>query len=107
MRGVIVVLSPHNRAPVLGPPRTRGPRSQARYRNLAAPPRPRGNGNFASITSPNSTTTPAKAGAQLGTVALVDAAPRYLDLSNRAPASAGVVPNDVVDTGSVAVEEHI
>ncbi len=36
-------------------------------------------------------TTPAEAGAQLGTVALVGAALRYLDLSNWAPAFAGVV----------------
>ncbi len=37
------------------------------------------------------TTTPAKAGAQLGTVALVSTARRYFDLPNWAPASAGVV----------------
>ncbi|PTW44609.1 hypothetical protein C8J25_10937 [Sphingomonas faeni] len=36
-------------------------------------------------------TTPAEAGAQLGNGRLADAALRYLDLSNWAPAFAGVV----------------
>ncbi|WP_332755494.1 hypothetical protein [Sphingomonas sp. LB2R24] len=42
------------------------------------------------------TTTPAKAGAQLGTVDLAEAARRYLDLSTWAPASAGVAAGEVV-----------
>jgi hypothetical protein len=37
------------------------------------------------------TTTPAEAGAQLGNGRLAGVALRYLDLSNWAPASAGVV----------------
>jgi len=37
------------------------------------------------------TTTPAKAGAQLGNGRLAGVALRYLDLSNWAPATAGVV----------------
>ncbi len=44
------------------------------------------------MASHNNAATPAKAGAQLGTVALAKAAHRYLDLSNWAPAFAGVVP---------------
>ncbi|BCA62219.1 hypothetical protein HMP09_1453 [Sphingomonas sp. HMP9] len=89
-----------NRAAFLVPPRTRGPRGQAGYPNLAGPPRPRGNESFAVISSlPNATTypkatTPAKAGAQLGNAPLADAALPYLDLSNWAPASAGVVLMD-------------
>ena len=46
---------------------------------------------MASATSRNGDTTPAEAGAQLGCVALVGAAVRYPDLSNWAPAFAGVV----------------
>jgi hypothetical protein len=44
-------------------------------------------------------TTPAKAGAQVGTVALAEAAHRYRDLSNWAPASAGVVRMRATDHG--------
>jgi len=40
-------------------------------------------------------TTPAKAGVQLGTVTLAKAAHRYRDLSNWAPASAGVAAGGV------------
>ena len=43
--------------------------------------------------------TPAKAGAQLGTDALVEAAHRYIDLSNWAPASAGVAASGIVHQG--------
>ena len=44
------------------------------------------------VIAPNySATTPAEAGAQLGTVALASTALRYLNLSNWAPAFAGVV----------------
>jgi hypothetical protein len=44
-------------------------------------------------------TTPAKAGAQVGTVALAEAAHRYRDLSNWAPASAGVAASGIVHQG--------
>ncbi len=57
-------------------------------------------------TTPARATTPAKAGAQLGNAPLADAALSYLDLSNWAPAFAGVVPNGVVHTGSIVLEAY-
>ncbi len=62
-------------------------------------------------TTPAHATTPAKAGAQLGNAPLADAALSYLDLSNWAPAFAGlvpngVVPNGVVHTGSIVLEAY-
>ena len=73
--------------------------SQSRTPSLV-PPRPRGNESAAvtvsrqNATTPARATTPAKAGAQLGNAPLADAALSYLDLSNWAPASAGVVLMD-------------
>ena len=90
MRGVIGMLNPCNRA---------------RSRGLAGPPRPRGNESLA-MRADRFTTTPAKAGAQLSNALLADAASSYLNLPNWAPAFAGVVPNEVVYTGSIALEAY-
>ena len=49
-----------------------------------------------------SNTTPAKAGGQLGNGRLAGAALRYFDLSNWAPAFAGVV---VINAGVILVAE--
>ena len=68
---------------------------------------------FVRMTSHENGTTPAKAGAQLGTVTLAGAALRYRDLSNWTPASAGVVPLGVrvahtgmAHAGLAAMEGH-
>ncbi len=87
----------------LVPSRTRGPRNHARHQNLAGPPRPRGNRGLATFGS-HKAATPAEAGAQLGIVALVGAAPRYLDLSNWTPAFAGVVTGGMA--GARATKRH-
>jgi hypothetical protein len=77
-----------------------------RYPGLAGLPRPRGNESSGVTASRQNATTPAKAGAQLGNAPLADAALSYLDLPNWAPAFAGVVPNEVVHTGSIALEAY-